>query len=103
MLILDELVTYKINAKGCLNCRLSENALKKLRRFRTSLKEVGYNFETDTPYVKVRTPLPAPVKIHLKRQNDTMDRIASEQSSLLLAADGEEKESDGELNEQSLR
>ena len=73
MLILDELVTYSMNSKGRLNCRLSDGALKQLKKFRTNLKEVGYNVETDTPYVKVRTPLPAAVKIHLKRQVDGMD------------------------------
>ena len=70
MLILDELVTYSINSRGCLNCRLSDGALRQLKKFRTNLKEVGYNVETDTPYVKVRTPLPAALKIHLKRQVD---------------------------------
>jgi hypothetical protein len=69
MLILDELVTYTVSSRGCLNCRLSDKAQKKLRSFRTTLKEVGYNVATDTPYVKVRPPLPASVTIHLKRQN----------------------------------
>ena len=69
MLILDEVVAYTVTPRGCLNCRLSDRAQKKLKSFRTTLKEVGYNTETDTPYVKVRTPLPAPVKINLKRQN----------------------------------
>lgn len=82
MLILDELVTYTVTSRGCLNCRLSESAQKQLKTFRTTLKEVGYNVETDTPYVKVRTPLPAPVKIHLKRQSvaeiETVDDILSE-------------------------
>jgi hypothetical protein len=69
MLILDELVIYTVNSRGCLNCRLSDKAQTKLRSFRTTLKEVGYNAATDTPFVKVRPPLPAPVTIHLKRQN----------------------------------
>ena len=81
MLILDELVTYSVNSRGCLNCRLSDGAQKQLRKFRTNLKEVGYNVATDTPYVKVRTPLPAAVKIHLKRQADVVEgneQLASE-------------------------
>lgn len=72
MLILDELVTYTVTQKGCLDCRLSDSAQKQLKKVRASLKEVGYNFETDTPYVKVRTPLPAAIKIHLKRQVQAM-------------------------------
>lgn len=69
MLILDEVVAYTVTSRGCLNCRLSDRAQRQLKKFRTNLKEVGYNTETDTPYVKVRTPLPAAVKINLKRQN----------------------------------
>jgi hypothetical protein len=68
MLFLDEVVAYTVNARGCLNCSLSEHALSRLRRVRASLQEVGYDGETDTPYVKVSTPLPLPVKINLKRK-----------------------------------
>merc|ERR1712071_70890 len=68
MLFLDEVVAYTVNARGCLNCRLSDHAISRLRRVRASLKEVGYDGETDTPYVKVSTPLPLPVKINLKRK-----------------------------------
>lgn len=75
MLILDEVVAYTVTSRGCLNCRLSDRALKQLKTFRTTLKEVGYNTETDTPYVKVRTPLPAPVKINLKRQNNAGNKL----------------------------
>ncbi|CAB9497984.1 expressed unknown protein [Seminavis robusta] len=69
MLILDEIVPYKVTSRGRLNCSLSDKALQCLRKVRASLQEVGYDSVTDTPYVKVRTPLPAAVKIHLKRQN----------------------------------
>lgn len=68
MLFLDEIVAYTVNARGCLNCRLSDHAISRLKKVRASLKEVGYDGETDTPYVKVSTPLPVPVKIHLKRK-----------------------------------
>jgi len=81
MLILDELVIYTVTKGGCLNCRLSDRAQKQLKKFRTNLKEVGYDVDTDTPYVKVRTPLPAPVKIRLERQVD----VVVESSGQLLA------------------
>ena len=68
MLFLDEVVAYTVTARGCLNCRLSDHAISRLRKVRASLKEVGYDGETDTPYVKVSTPLPLPVKISLKRK-----------------------------------
>lgn len=73
MLFLDELVTYTVSKRGCLNCDLSENAISTMRKVRASLKEVGYDRETDTPYVKVSTPLPVPVKINLKRKADLHD------------------------------
>lgn len=68
MLFLDEIIAYTVASGGCLHCRLSDEALKRLKLFRTTLKEVGYDGDTDTPYVKVTTPLPMPVKIHLKRK-----------------------------------
>jgi hypothetical protein len=72
MLVLDEILDYTFTATGCLQCSLSENAIRRMRRVRASLKEVGYDGDTDTPYVKVSTPLPIPVKIHLKRKNDVV-------------------------------
>lgn len=68
MLFLDEVVAYTVSARGCLNCRLSDHAISRLRKVRASLKEVGYDRETDTPYVKVSCPLPVLVKINLKRK-----------------------------------
>ena len=70
MLFLDELVTYTVTKRGCLKCNLSDNAIATMRKVRASLKEVGYDRNTDTPYVKVSTPLPMPVKIYLTRKMD---------------------------------
>lgn len=78
MLFLDEIVAYTVNARGRLNCRLSDHAISRLRRVRASLKEVGYDGETDTPYVKVSTPLPVPVKINLKRKDCTDGAVINE-------------------------
>ena len=76
MLFLDEIVAYTVAGGGCLHCHLSDKALDQLRTFKTTLQEVGYCNETDTPYVKVRTPLPVSVKIHLQRKNshENIDR-----------------------------
>jgi len=90
MLILDELVPYTLTKNGCLNCRLSDRAQQKLKTFRTSLKEVGYNVETDTPYVKVRTPLPALIKIKLHRQHN----VQEEQDQELDNIQNEEEETE---------
>ena len=90
MLFLDELVTYTVTKRGCLNCNLSENAISTMRKVRASLKEVGYDGDTDTPYVKVSTPLPLPVKIHLKRKVDisqNLERIIQEDAAFTV--DGE--------------
>jgi len=73
VLNLDEPIKYSISPGGRMNCRLSDPTLKKLRRFRTSLKEFGYNAETDTPYVKVRPPLPKSVLINLKRKDKSYE------------------------------
>jgi hypothetical protein len=80
MLALDEILDYKFTATGCLQCRLSDNAIQRMRRVHASLKEVGYDGDTDTPYVKVSTPLPVPVKIHLKRKNN---RIHTDEESMI--------------------
>jgi hypothetical protein len=69
VLFLDEIVAYTVASGGALHCRLSDDAIRRLKNVRATLKEVGYCGETDTPYVKVSTPLPLPVKIHLKRKN----------------------------------
>lgn len=69
MLVLDESVPYTVDTEGRLAFALSEYALKKLKRFRTKLQEVGYNVATDTPYVKVAPPLPKAVTLFLKRKN----------------------------------
>ncbi|CAB9497985.1 expressed unknown protein [Seminavis robusta] len=81
MLFLDEVIPYTITSGGCLDCSLSENALRCMRKVRASLQEVGYDGVTDTPYVKVSTPLPVPVKIHLKRK-DSMDELMPHDSVL---------------------
>lgn len=74
MLSLNEIVPYTMNHdNGCLNCELSDHAIATMRKVRASLKEVGYDCTTDTPYVKVSTPLPMPVKIHLKRREEDDD------------------------------
>ena len=88
MLFLDELVTYTVSKRGCLNCNLSENAILTMRKVRASLKEVGYDRETDTPYVKVSTPLPVPVKINLKRKSEFDELKVIEERDELAALDG---------------
>jgi hypothetical protein len=85
MLVLDEILDYTFTATGCLQCSLSENAIRRMRQVRASLKEVGYDGDTDTPYVKVSTPLPMPVKIHLKRKNNA---VRTDEQSIL---DGESR------------
>lgn len=77
MLVLDEAVPYTVDAEGRLAFVLSEYALKKMRRFRTKLQEVGYNVATDTPYVKVAPPLPRAVTLFLKRKNAPLPVAAS--------------------------
>ena len=89
MLFLDELVTYTVTQRGCLNCNLSEHAISTMRKVRASLKEVGYDRDTDTPYVKVSTPLPVPVKIHLKRKSDLLALDGIVQADELAILDGE--------------
>jgi hypothetical protein len=64
----NEPVQYSFNQNdGKLTFALSEQLKLQLRRYFTSLQEVGYDFKTDTPYVKVLPPLPAAIKIFLKR------------------------------------
>lgn len=64
----NEPVIYSFNQNdGKLTFALSEQLKLKLRRFYTSLQEVGYDSKTDTPYVKVLPPLPTAIKIFLKR------------------------------------
>jgi hypothetical protein len=77
MLVLDESVSYTVDSDGRLAFVLSDYALKKMRRFRTKLKEVGYNIATDTPYVKVAPPLPRAVTLVLKRKNAPLPMPAS--------------------------
>lgn len=94
MLFLDEIVAYTVTAQGCLNCRLSDHAHKTLRKVRASLKEVGYDWVTDTPYVKVCTPLPMLFKIQLKRKDilvpaeeqETLFGISNANANLLVDA-----------------
>lgn len=69
MLVLDESVPYTVDTEGLLAFNLSEYAVKKLKRFRTNLQEVGYNAATDTPYVKVAPPLPKVVTLFLERKD----------------------------------
>ena len=73
MLFIDEVVTYSINARGHLICQLPETALRRLNRVRASLHEIGYDNDTDTPYVKVNTPLPGLLKIQFQRKEKDMD------------------------------
>ena len=89
MLFLDELVTYTVTKRGCLNCNLSEHAILTMRKVRASLKEVGYDRDTDTPYVKVSTPLPVPVKIHLKRKSDLLEIDGIVKADELAILEGE--------------
>lgn len=64
----NERVQYSFDkSSGKLNFTLSEHLKSKLRRYLTQLQEVGYDSRTDTPYVKVLPPLPAAIKIMLKR------------------------------------
>jgi hypothetical protein len=64
----NEPVQYSFNQNdGKLTFALSEQLKLKMRRYFTSLQEVGYDSSTDTPYVKVLPPLPAAIKILLKR------------------------------------
>ena len=65
---LNEPVQYEFdNSNGKLTFVVSEQLKSKMKRYLTSLQEVGYDSATDTPYVKVLPPLPAAIKIFLKR------------------------------------
>ena len=65
---LDEPVVYDFEEKEEPEFSLTEATHRIMRRFRTSLQEIGYDKKTDTPWVVVRPPLPVPVCIRLARE-----------------------------------
>jgi hypothetical protein len=72
MLTIDEVVNYTVDGQGRILFALSSQTMRTLKRFKTKLLEVGYDADTDTPYVKVAPYILPAMRIRMSRFYEEM-------------------------------
>jgi hypothetical protein len=73
MMTIDEVVPYTVDGQGRLLFALSSKTMRTLKRFKTKLLEVGYDADSDTPYVKVAPYILPALRIRMSRFYEEMN------------------------------
>ena len=80
-LILDEPVTYELQSSGEITFELTNETIRVLRAYRTTLVSATYDELSDSPCVVVSPPIMLRVHIVLKRVNAIASGVSSSSAS----------------------